>query len=42
MILALDQGTSGTTCLVLDRELVVRGRGYRELASPFPQPGWIG
>jgi glycerol kinase len=30
VILALDQGTTGTTCLVVDDELRVRGRGYRE------------
>ena len=41
MILAIDQGTSGTTCLVfgLDGELV--GRGYREFAQHFPRPGWV-
>ena len=31
MILAIDQGTTGTTCLVLDDDLRVTGRGYREL-----------
>ena len=41
MILAVDQGTSGTTCLVVDDELSVRGRGYVEIAQSFPQPGWV-
>ncbi len=41
MILAIDQGTTGTTCLVVDRELHVRGRGYRELPQHFPRPGWV-
>ncbi len=41
MILAIDQGTTGTTCLVVDGELVVRGRGYRELAQSYPRPGWV-
>ena len=41
MILALDQGTSGTTCLVVDDELRPRGRGYRELPQHFPRPGWV-
>jgi glycerol kinase len=41
MILAVDQGTSGTTCLVVDERLRVRGRGYRELAQHFPRPGWV-
>ena len=41
MILAVDQGTSGTTCLVVDEELRVLGRAYRELGQHFPQPGWV-
>ncbi len=41
MILAVDQGTTGTTCLVVDAGLEVRGRGYRELSQHFPQPGWV-
>lgn len=41
MILAIDQGTTGTTCLVVDGELAVRGRGYAELPQHFPQPGWV-
>ena len=41
MILAIDQGTSGTTCLVVDAELRIRGRGYRELPQHFPRPGWV-
>ena len=41
MILAVDQGTTGTTCLVVDEGLATRGRGYRELRQHFPQPGWV-
>ena len=41
VILAIDQGTTGTTCLVVDDELRVRGRGYRELPQHFPRPGWV-
>jgi glycerol kinase len=41
VILAVDQGTTGTTCLVVDAGLEVRGRGYRELSQHFPQPGWV-
>ena len=41
MILAIDQGTSGTTCLVVDEELEVRGRGYVALTARYPQPGWV-
>ncbi len=41
MILAIDQGTTGTTCLVVDDELNVVRRGYAELPQHFPQPGWV-
>ena len=41
MILAIDQGTTGTTCLVVDEALKVAGRAYRELPQHFPQPGWV-
>ena len=41
MILAIDQGTSGTTCLVVDDDLGVLGRGYCALDRRFPQAGWV-
>jgi glycerol kinase len=41
LLLAIDQGTTGTTCLVVDEELVPRGRGYREVPQYFPRPGWV-
>jgi glycerol kinase len=41
MILAIDQGTSGTTCLVFDREGAVAGRAYSEFEQHFPRPGWV-
>jgi glycerol kinase len=41
VILAIDQGTTGTTCLVVDDELNVRGRGYAELPQHFPRAGWV-
>lgn len=41
MILAVDQGTTGTTCLLVDDELSIRGRGYAELPQHFPRPGWV-
>jgi glycerol kinase len=40
-VVAIDQGTTGTTVLVLDEEASVRGRGYREFTQHFPQPGWV-
>ena len=41
MILAIDQGTTGTTCLVVDADGRVRGRGYCELAQSYPAPGLV-
>jgi glycerol kinase len=41
MILAIDQGTTGTTCIVFDAQAEPVGRAYRELAQHFPQPGWV-
>jgi glycerol kinase len=41
LTLAIDQGTTGTTCLVVDDEPAVRGRGYAELPQHFPRPGWV-
>ena len=41
MILAIDQGTTGTTCLVFDGEGRVAGRAYSEFEQHFPRPGWV-
>ena len=41
MILAIDQGTTGTTCLVFDREGRIAGRAYSEFHQHFPRPGWV-
>jgi glycerol kinase len=40
-ILALDQGTTGSTALVIAQDGQVIGRGYREFTQFFPQPGWV-
>ncbi|MBN8866190.1 MAG: glycerol kinase GlpK [Solirubrobacterales bacterium] len=41
MILAIDQGTTGSTALVFDEQGRVAGRGYAEFKQHFPQPGWV-
>ncbi len=41
MILAIDQGTTGTTCLVFDADAQLAGRAYREFRQHFPRPGWV-
>src|SRR5450755_3002860 len=40
-VIAIDQGTTGSTVLVLDEQLVVRGRGYKEFRQIYPKPGWV-
>ncbi len=41
MILAIDQGTTGTTCLVFDDDGRIAGRAYAEFEQHFPRPGWV-
>jgi glycerol kinase len=41
VILAIDQGTTGTTVLLIDRQGEVVGRGYQEIRCAYPQPGWV-
>jgi glycerol kinase len=40
-VLAIDQGTTGSTCLVVDDDQAVRGRGHRPVGQIYPQPGWV-
>ena len=40
-ILAIDQGTTGSTALVVADDGRVLGRGYREFPQHFPRPGWV-
>ena len=40
-VIAIDQGTTGSTVLVLDETLTIRGRGYKEFRQIYPQPGWV-
>jgi glycerol kinase len=41
MILGIDQGTTGTTCLVFDAQGRPRGRAYSESRQHFSRPGWV-
>jgi glycerol kinase len=40
-VLAIDEGTTGVTCLVVAADGRVVGRGYRQIAQYYPQPGWV-
>jgi glycerol kinase len=41
LILAIDQGTTGSTALVLDAQGNARGRANVEFPQHFPKPGWV-
>ena len=40
-VLALDQGTTGSTALVVSADGRLLGRGYREFTQHFPSPGEV-
>ena len=40
-ILAIDQGTTGSTALILDQKLSVKARANVEFRQIFPKPGWV-
>src|SRR3979411_1815833 len=40
-ILAIDQGTTGTTCLVFDEQAELIGRARGAFQQHFPKPGWV-
>jgi glycerol kinase len=40
-VLALDQGTTGSTALVFGPEGEVLGRAYAEITQHYPSPGWV-
>jgi glycerol kinase len=40
-VLAIDQGTTGTTVMVVDAGGRIRARTYAEIRQYFPRPGWV-
>jgi glycerol kinase len=40
-ILALDQGTTGSTALLVGRDLAVAGKVTVDFPQHYPQPGWV-
>jgi glycerol kinase len=40
-VLAIDQGTTGTTAMVIDATGRIRGRAYGEIRQFYPHPGWV-
>lgn len=41
LILAIDQGTTGTRTFLFDHSGKVAGSAYREFTQYFPKPGWV-
>lgn len=41
LVLAIDQGTTGTTAILVDELLVVRGRATTEFPQHYPRPAWV-
>ncbi len=41
MILAIDQGTTSSSCVVFDQGMRAIGRASAELPQSFPKPGWV-
>ena len=40
-LLALDQGTTSSRCIIFDREGNICSKVQREFAQIFPQDGWV-
>jgi glycerol kinase len=40
-VLAIDQGTTGSTALAISRQGDVIGRAYSEFTQHYPRPGWV-
>lgn len=40
-ILSIDQGTTGTTVLLIDHGGNIIGKAYSEFQQIYPQPGWV-
>lgn len=41
LILSIDQGTTGTTVMLIDRDLIVKAKATRDYPQHYPKPGWV-
>ncbi|MBX7147990.1 glycerol kinase GlpK [bacterium] len=41
LILSIDQGTTGTTVLILDKALNILAKKNNEFTQHYPEPGWV-
>ena len=40
-ILSIDQGTTGTTTILYDRNGKIAAKAYKEFTQIYPEPGWV-
>ena len=40
-IMALDQGTTSSRCILFDKEGTIRSKAQKEFTQIYPQPGWV-
>jgi len=40
-VMAIDQGTTGSTVVILDQNMQLLGRATTEFPQIYPQPGWV-
>lgn len=40
-VLAIDQGTTGSTVLIFDHEGSIKTKAYSEFTQHYPRPGWV-
>ena len=41
LILAIDEGTTGTTAMLLGNDLTIRAKVNNEFPQHYPEPGWV-
>ena len=40
-VMALDQGTTSSRCILFDRTGTICGMSQKEFTQIYPQPGWV-
>ena len=40
-VLAIDQGTTGTTVMIFNKDSATVGEAYSEFTQHYPRPGWV-
>ena len=40
-MMALDQGTTSSRCIIFDKSGTIRSMAQKEFAQIYPKPGWV-